>query len=96
MGKAALNVPLMKQKLFLGIEEQYMGRRMTDGGEFAPAFYITNMTLFSQNIVPRLEASVNVYNVLDKKYGDPVSLDFFQPTIQQDGRSYRFKLTYAY
>lgn len=96
MGKASLNVPLMKQKLFLGIEEQYMGRRMTDGGEFAPAFSITNMTLFAQNIVPRLEASVSVYNVLDKEYGDPVTLDFVQPTIQQDGRSYRFKLTYAF
>jgi len=96
MGKAAMHVPLMQQKLFLGIEEQYMGRRMTDGGEYAPAFYITNMTLFSQNILPRLEASVSVYNVLDKKYGDPVTLDFVQPTIQQDGRSYRFKLTYAF
>jgi iron complex outermembrane receptor protein len=39
---------------------------------------------------------VSVDNLFDKEYGDPVSLDFLQPTIQQDGRSYRFKMTYAF
>ncbi|NTW59326.1 MAG: TonB-dependent receptor [Nitrospirae bacterium] len=96
MGKLVLNVPLMKDKIFLGVEEQYVDRRKTDAGVYAPAFAITNLTLFSQNLVPRLDASVSVYNLFDKEYGDPVTLDFLQPTIRQDGRSYRFKLTYAF
>jgi len=96
MGKLVLNVPVMKDKIFLGVEEQYVDRRKIDAGGYAPAFAITNLTLFSQNLVQRLDASVSVYNLFNKEYGDPVTLDFVQPTIQQDGRSYRFKLTYAF
>jgi outer membrane receptor for ferrienterochelin and colicins len=96
MGKIVLNVPVIKEKLFLGVEEQYLGRRKTDAGGYASAFAITNLTLFSQNLLQRLEASVSIYNLFDKEYGDPVTLDFVQPTIRQDGRSYRFKLTYAF
>lgn len=96
MGKLVLNVPVVKEKLFLGLEEQYMDRRKLEAGGYAPAFAVTNLTLISQHIVQRLEASLSVYNLFDKEYGDPVTLDFVQPTIQQDGRSYRFKLTYAF
>lgn len=96
MVKLVLNIPVTKDKIFLGVEEQYMDRRKIDAGGYAPAFAITNLTLFSQNLVQRLEASVSVYNLFDKEYGDPVTLDFVQPTIRQDGRSYRFKLTYAF
>jgi len=96
MGKLVLNVPVMKDKIVLGVEEQYVDRRKIDAGGYAPAFAVTNLTLFSQNLVQRLDASVSVYNLFDKEYGDPVTLDFVQPTIQQDGRSYRFKLTYAF
>ena len=96
MGKLVLNVPVVKEKLFLGLEEQYMDRRKLEAGGYAPAFAVTNLTLFSQHIVQRLEASLSVYNLFDKEHGDPVSLDFVQPTILQDGRSYRFKLTYAF
>jgi outer membrane receptor for ferrienterochelin and colicins len=96
MVKLVLNIPVIKEKIFLGVEEQYIDRRKTDAGGYAPAFAVTNLTLFSQSLAQRLEASVSVYNLFDKEYGDPVTLDFVQPTIRQDGRSYRFKLTYAF
>ena len=32
MGKLALNIPVMKEKIFLGLEEQYMSRRRLDDG----------------------------------------------------------------
>ncbi len=96
MAKIALTVPLLPEKVFASIDERFMGGRKTVSGDTVPGFYITNLTLFSQNIVQRLEASVSVYNVFDKVYGDPVTLDFAQKTIQQDGRSYRVKITYAF
>ena len=109
MGKLVLNVPVMKEKIFLGMEEQYVGRRKTDtrpdgSWDFVSGFYLTNLTLSSIGIMPRLEASVSVYNLFDKLYGDPIPYqDFNLPatsnpvmTIQQDGRSYRFKMTYAF
>jgi iron complex outermembrane receptor protein len=96
LATVALTIPLLPDRIFAGIDERFTGRRKTVTGEYVPGFFITNLTLFSQNIVRSLDASVSVYNVFDKEYGDPVTLDFAQKTIQQDGRSYRVKLTYAF
>ena len=97
LAKLTLSAPAVKDKVFFGVEEQYMSRRRTLGGDYASGVYITNVTLFTQNLVNRLELSANVYNLLNKKYGDPVSLDLSPiNTLQQDGRTYRVKLTYAF
>lgn len=101
LAKFNLTVPVMKEKIFAGIEEQYTSRRRTLAGNYAGGFFISNLTLFSQNIVKRLELSASVYNLFDKKYGDP-GLEVPNPpyavldTIQQDGRVFRVKLTYAF
>jgi outer membrane receptor for ferrienterochelin and colicins len=96
LAKLNLIVPMLKDSLSAGIEEQYMSRRRTVAGNYAPGFFITNLTLFSPRVLGRLDLSVSVYNLFDKNYGDPVSADFVQDTIKQDGRSYRVKLTYAF
>ena len=96
LAKLNLIVPILKDRLSAGIEEQYMSRRRTVAGNYAPGFFITNLTLFSQRVLGRLDLSVSVYNLFDKNYGDPVSADFVQDTIRQDGRSCRVKLTYAF
>jgi iron complex outermembrane receptor protein len=101
LSKFNLTVPLMKEKIFGGVEELYTSRRKTLAGDYAGGFFITNLTLFSQNIVKRLELSASVYNLFDKKYSDP-GLEGPDPdysvldTIQQDGRSFRVKVTYAF
>ncbi len=96
-----LTVPISREKVFAGIEEQYTSRRRTLAGNYAQSFFITNLTLFSRNIVSRLEASASVYNLFDKKYDDPGSEAPNPPyavldTIRQDGRTYRVKLTYLF
>ena len=48
--------------------------------------------MFSQKIVKGLEASASIYNLCDQRYRDPVSGDFSQDSIQQDGRQFRLKL----
>jgi iron complex outermembrane receptor protein len=96
LAKLNIAVPLVASKVFVGIEEQYTSRRKTVGGNFAPGFLVTNLTLFSQRLIGRLEASASVYNLFDKFYGDPVSPDHLQDTIGQDGRNYRGKLTYRF
>ena len=98
MAKAGVLIPFLSQKAMVGVEEQYMDRRRTDGGNMASGFYLTNLTVFARALVPRLDASVSVYNLFDKEYGDPVSLLDLNPldTVQQDGRSFRVKLTYAF
>jgi len=101
IAKFNLNVPVKKDKIFAGIEEQYTNRRKTLAGNSAGSFAITNLTLFSQNIVKGLEFSASVYNLFDNKYGDP-GLEGPNPpyavvdTIQQDGRSFRVKATASF
>ncbi len=56
-----------------------------------------NLTLFGRDRSRGMEASLSVYNVLNKKYSDPVSGDLFPiDSLQQDGRTFRVKLTYAF
>jgi iron complex outermembrane receptor protein len=96
LGKLNLIVPVVKDMAGVGIEEQYMSRRRSEGGDYAGSFFITNITLFSHTIKDHLSLSASVYNLFDKQYGDPVSTDIVQNILLQDGRSYRLKLTYAF
>ncbi len=96
LAKLNLIVPLIKEKLFVSMEEQYTSKRMTLAGDFTDDFFITNLTLFNQNLLKNLEASATVYNLFDKKYGDPGSEEHVQDIIEQDGRNFRFKLTYKF
>lgn len=96
LAKANLVLPLLRQKAFLGIEEQYTSERKTVRQNKAKAFYLTNLTLFSRDILKDLEVSASIYNLFDQKYGDPVRELLVQDTLEQDGRSFRVKATYRF
>lgn len=97
LAKLNLTIPLLKDSFSASIEEQFMSRRRTIGNDFAPALFLTNVTFFTRRLQDHLELSASIYNLLDKKYGDPVSADLTPlDTVQQDGRNYRIKLTYAF
>jgi hypothetical protein len=38
----------------------------------------------------------SVYNLFDKKYGDPGGKEYLQDVITQNSRNFRVKLTYAF
>jgi iron complex outermembrane receptor protein len=40
--------------------------------------------------------SASIYNLFDRHYSDPVSPEFTQPSIVQNGRTFRVKLTYKF
>jgi outer membrane receptor for ferrienterochelin and colicins len=107
--KLDVSVPLVKDKLFAGAEFQYTSERgslhnttdasgepITVQGEQAGAYGIVNLTLYSQNLIKHLDFSASVYNLLDRRYEDPASLFHVQDIIQQNGRSFRVKLTYHF
>ena len=96
LAKLNLTVPFIKEKLFLGMEEQYASKRKTLANREADAFFITNMTLYSQNLLKGMEISGSVYNLFNEHYGDPAGAEFRQDVIEQDGRSFRIKLTYKF
>ncbi len=106
LGKINLTAPLLKDKIFAGLEFQYISKRTTShlgtdvAGEDAPAYGVVNVTLFSQNLVKGLELSASLYNLLDRKYSDPATQgqgrNHLQDLIEQDGRAFRVKLTYRF
>jgi iron complex outermembrane receptor protein len=88
--------PLFSDKLFLGLEEQFTSRRKTLAGLQTRDFFVTHATLFSEKIIEGLELSASIYNLFDRKYSDPAGPEHIQNAIRQDGRSFRFKLTYRF
>ena len=105
LGKVNLSVPLWKDKIFAGLEFIYMSSRTTvyqtssgtlAAGADAAGHGLVNFTLFSQNLVKGLEVSASVYNLLDRRYSNPSSAFHQQDLIEQDGRSFRVKLTYRF
>jgi len=103
--KFNFSVPLLRDMIFAGLEYQFTSSRLTEAttssgttvaGPNTPGFGIFNATLFSKNLLKNLEVSASVYNLLDTAHSDPASLYHLQSQIPQDGRSFRFKLTYKF
>ncbi len=108
VAKLNVSVPLWQDKIFAGLEFQYLSSRRTVFLDFTPQgwvlqngadagnYGIVNFTLFSQNLVKGLDLSASVYNLLDTTYSDPSTPYHAQNSIQQDGRTFRVKLTYRF
>jgi len=105
LAKFNVSVPLIKEKIFAGLEFQYASRRRTVyttpigdtvAGEDAAGFGVVNFTLLSRNLIKNLEFSASVYNLLDRRYGDPATRFHQQDIIERDGRTFRLKLTYRF
>jgi iron complex outermembrane receptor protein len=105
LGKFNLSAPLYKDKIFGAVELEYVSRRTTtfltpagteETGSDAAGFATVNLTLFSQNLVKGLDISGSVYNLLDKRYSDPSTPFHQQDKIEQDGRTFRVKVTYRF
>ncbi|MCG2722707.1 MAG: TonB-dependent receptor, partial [Thermodesulfovibrionales bacterium] len=94
LAKLNLIVPLIKEKLFLGLEEQYMSKRKTLENRYTDSLFITNLTILSQKLAKGLEVSGSIYNLFDEKYSDPGAGEHIQDMIEQDGVNFRFKVTY--
>jgi outer membrane receptor for ferrienterochelin and colicins len=96
LAKFNLTIPMVKEKLFFSIEEQYTDKRETISDNAAGSYMITNTTLFSKDIFNGLELSGSVYNLFNKRYSDPGSAEQTPDTIEQDGRTFRLKVVYSF
>lgn len=94
LGKLNLSVPLAKKMFYAGLELQYTSKRKTLDGSDTEAVWLPNLTLFSRKMEKGFDLSFSVYNLFDKRYGDPGAEEHRQNTIEQNGRNYRLKITY--
>ena len=94
--KGNLTLPLVSKYLFSTVEVLYTSGRRTLAQKEAGGFVTTNLTLFSKNLLPGLEFSGSVYNLFDRSYADPGGSEHLQDSINQEGRTYRAKLSYRF
>jgi outer membrane receptor protein involved in Fe transport len=94
--KINLIAPLPWQKLFVGVEGQYITRMMSMQGTNLGGFLIANATLSTPELFKGLSASFSVYNLFDKHYAYPANIGDAQANIPQDLRGLRLKLTYRF
>lgn len=104
--KLNVSAPLYKDKVFAGLEVQYTSSSHTVNtdlltqntvpGSDSPGYAVVNFTIFSQNLVKNLDASASIYNLFDNRYYEPATRFHLQNVIQQDGITFRLKLTYHF
>lgn len=96
MVKGDFSIPVWKNKLFWSMNANFMSSRRTNTAEKTDTVFTIDTTLFAQRLLPGLECSASVYNVLNRKFSDPVGTELLQDRILQDGRSFRVKVTYLF
>jgi len=94
LGKLGLTFPVWNQWQ-AGSELMYTSRRRTMTGETG-GFVVANASFSRRDLLPGLDASLGIYNLFDKEYGDPADAINLQETIRQDGRVFRVKLDYRF
>ncbi len=95
LAKLVLSSPLGTPTLRAGLDMQYVSRRKTLAGEVG-GYGIANLTFTYTGLAQGTELSLSLYNLFDKAYADPGSLEHRQDVIAQDGRTVRLKLVYRF
>ncbi len=99
LAKVAVTAPLYKEKLFLGVEELYVGRKKALNGSTVGDYFLTNLTLSSRELLPDLDLSASLYNLLDEDYFNPGGEEHLvnnMAAVPQPGRTFQVKLTYHF
>ncbi len=96
IAKLQLGIPLHGENLTANLELLYVGDRLTLTGKNSGATTLLNATLYSRELLPGLECSASLYNLLGNHYRVPGGVNHKQDTIEQDGRTFRVKCTYRF
>ncbi len=95
LARASLTLPLA-DRLSAGVDAEYMSSRRTLAGRETGDVFLANVTLLARRLPGRLEASASVYNLFDRRYGDPGAEEHVEDVLVQDGRTLRFNLLWRF
>lgn len=90
-----ISVPLFRHRILASFDCNYVSRRLTTEGTYAPGYFLPDFTLVT-NRSKRWEISASVYNAFNQAYYDPGSLGDPEDLIMQNKRNFRIKLTYHF
>ena len=92
LAKVNAIIPLGSTGARLGTQGRFVGRRDGLRGNVVPGSYVQDANV-GLNVKPDLSFSLGVYNLFDRRYGDPGSEEHLQGAIAQDGRTFRARLS---
>jgi outer membrane receptor protein involved in Fe transport len=96
LARLALSAPLPMAGWRAAYEFRFDDRQRMLGGSEVGSFALSDLRLSSTGLAPGLELAISVRNLFDKRYSLPVSDTNWQPALEQDGRSLRVALLYAF
>jgi len=96
LGKLNFSSPLPIHGLRLGYELRYDSSRLTLNGTTLGGYALSNLFLSTQSLAKGLMVSLGVGNLFDKHYAQPASANHWQNSLEQDGRSLRADVHYAF
>ena len=96
LAKLNLIAPIVPERLFAGLELQYVGDRRTIRGATTGGHFLANLTLLGRRFAGGLELSAGVKNLFDVEYFDPASEEHLQSRIEQNGRTYFLMSRYEF
>jgi outer membrane receptor protein involved in Fe transport len=96
LGRVFVSAPLVRHVLFASFDLQYVGPRSTLTNSPLASYALSNFTLLSRSLGEKWDISASVYNIFNRKYGDPGRPEDLQDVIVQDGRTFRLKAGYTF
>ncbi|MGC2511387.1 MAG: hypothetical protein WA430_12525, partial [Acidobacteriaceae bacterium] len=94
LGKLELTQPLLRRNLFASVNAQYTSGMTTFYGGSVSPYSIVNFDRFGRRIGRHFDLSPSLYNLLNKTDYDPPSTAVPEAAIQQDGPTFRTKMTW--
>jgi outer membrane receptor protein involved in Fe transport len=80
----------------VALDMRALSARQTPRGTMVGAYVVPNVTV-SRAIAGRgLSLALTVANLTNTRYADPVSTDFVQDAVMQDGRTARLRLSWSF
>ncbi len=95
VGKLLLEAPVLHNRFCLSGGLQYLSERTTLAGEQVPPVYLVNLTAMSRRLPGDVELQFGIRNLFNYRYGDPAGTVQAMDRIEQDGRSFFLKLSWA-
>lgn len=92
--KVNLTMPFYHQRFSAALDGQYTGKVTTLAGNTLGDFAVLNATLMAHALGKHADISASAYNLLNKKYFFPGRPEDPEDAIEQDGTTFRVKLTY--
>lgn len=93
--KCGVAVPVI-DRWMLSTSWVYETGRTTVYGTSTGTFLLGNVMMVFRSIVPGLDGSMKVRNILDRQYAVPGGVEHVQPSIVQDGRSFDVSVQYSF